>query len=117
VRQLLGEDAAERDADDVDAVEPERVQDVHQCPGETGHAARDAVGRRLAGAGSVQRDGLVAQRVDGPFERDRQLEGRADAREHEQGAAGASHGRAHAHAVHVEVTDRHLDVGDGRRLR
>jgi hypothetical protein len=61
VRELLCDDAAERHPEDVDDVEPERIEQPLGGSGHAAHPAWPGVGRRFADAGSVVAVSAAAQ--------------------------------------------------------
>jgi hypothetical protein len=91
VRELLGEDAAERDAQDVDLILAERVEQPVHRPGESAHASGEPVRAGAAGTGSVDGDGADPPAVEGVLERCPHLEVAAEAHEQQQRLAGTAY--------------------------
>ena len=103
--KLLGDDAAEGDAEHVDAVVAERVEHRLDGAGNAGHPARPRVGGRLADPGRVEGDRLYPAGGQLPFERLRQVEAGAEPGHQQQGRTAAADGGAQPDAVDLDEPD------------
>ena len=88
MRELLGEQAAERDAEHVDPVVSEGVQQPLHGAGQPAHPARQGVPAGAADPGCVHGDGAHRPGVERVLERSPHLQVGADAHQQQQRPAG-----------------------------
>src|SRR6516225_5808092 len=106
MRELLGDDSAEGDAEDVDAVVAERVKRLFHRPRDAGHPPWPAVRAGFPDARRVEADRLHAARGHLPFERRAEVEACPEPGDQEQGRSESAYRRAYPDAVGVDEPDR-----------
>jgi hypothetical protein len=116
VGELLRDDAAEGDAEHVDAVAAERVEHRLDGAGDAGRPARPRVGGRLADPGRVERDRLYPAGGQLPFERPGQVEAGAQPGHQQPWRTTAADREAQPDAVDLDEPDLR-PVRRRRRLR
>jgi hypothetical protein len=102
VGELLRDDSAERDTEDVDGSVAERVEEPLCRPCDTAHPPRPRVRRGVSDAGSVVADRLDAARVEFALERVGELQAGTKAGDDQQRPAAAGDRGAHSYAVDVD---------------
>jgi hypothetical protein len=114
----LGDDAAQGNTEDIDAVVAECVECV-ECAldraGDAGHAPWPTVGRGLAHSGRVEADHLDVAPRQLTFERRREIEAGAEPGDEEQRLAGAPHRGTQPHPVDVDEPDDRIRCGRRHR--
>jgi hypothetical protein len=103
VGQLLGQRAAEGDAEHVEPPVPERTGQLVHRAREPGHPPGQPVPAGAAGTGRVDGDGLYRARVEGLLERRPHLDVAADAHQQQQRPAGTADRDPQPDPVDVDV--------------
>jgi hypothetical protein len=106
--QLLGDHAAEGDAQHVDLVVAERLQHSVHGPRHAGHPAWPAVRGGLPDAGRIEADGLHPTGGQLPLERLGQVQAGPEPGDDEQRTARSADRGAQPHPVDVDQPDRGL---------
>src|SRR5262249_4222709 len=104
--ELLGDDAAEGDAEDIDAVVAERVERPHHRPRDAGHPLRPAVRAGFADPRRVEADHLYAAHGQFPLERGGEVEACPEPGDQEQGRSRSAYRGAYPDTAGVDEPDR-----------
>jgi hypothetical protein len=108
--ELLGDDSAEGDADDVDLCVSDLGEHGAHRSSDAGHASRDPVLRGPSDTRGVKADHSVPESHHAVFERPTEIDGGAETGDEQDGPAGASDGGAEPNLLDV-------DEGDGLLVR
>jgi hypothetical protein len=116
--EFLRDCATEGDAEDVDAGEAKRVEEVGDMASQSGHATREDPRWGFAGAGGVEGDGLDAVPVEGSLDRVPHLDVAAQSHDQQKWRSLTADADPYEVSIHprvrAESAVRHRHVGHRR---